>query len=254
MVPDLGVDGDFVEGLAPAFRRLRKYCRLEVEGIDRIPPGPCVLVSNHTGWLGLDYGLLCLVLWDDARRIPRGAVHPTFFRLAGTRAWAEKLGLFEASVGRSLAILDDRETAAHATGGRKGGVVCFFPEGEEGNFKPISERYRLQEFKPGFARVALAAKVPVVPVVIVGGEDANPSLARIDATRDTLGLSLPVPLNLFPFPVKWRIAFMDPIDPHDVLARADVDEDVPLRLARELQITMQAEVDRQLAIRGHPVF
>lgn len=242
--PDVvdGLDRAVVEQIAPAFRRLRAYARLEVEGLDRVPKGPVVVVANHTGWLGLDYGLLALVLWDDAGRALRCAAHPTFFRLPAVRPWAEKLGLYEASVGATLEVL------------RKGHATCFFPEGDEGNFKPVTERYRLQPFKPGFARAALAARVPVLPVVIVGGEDANPSLKRIDALRPATGLSLPLPLNLVPFPVKWRIAFMEPIDPDQVLKRAEVDQDVPLEFANELRASMQRELDRQLVKRGNPFF
>lgn len=239
-MPD--VDRELVEQIAPGFRRFRRYARLEVEGLDRVPKGPVVVAANHTGWLGLDYAMLALVLWDDAGRALHCAAHPTFFRLPAVRPWAERLGLYEAGVGQTLSVLD------------KGGATCFFPEGDEGNFKPVTERYKLQEFKPGFARAALAARAPVVPAVIVGGEDANPSLKRIDAFRPATGLSLPLPLNLFPFPVKWRIAFMDPIDPDQVLKRADVDEDVPAKLAAELRESMQRELDAQLRKRGNPFF
>lgn len=231
-----------MERIAPAFRRLRRYARLEVEGLERLPKGPAVVVANHTGWLGLDYGLLALVLWDDAGRALHCAAHPTFFRLPAVRPWAEKLGLYEASVAETLEVLE------------KGGATCFFPEGDEGNFKPVTERYRLQPFKPGFARAALAARVPVVPVVIVGGEDANPSLKRIDALRPATGLSLPLPLNLVPFPVKWRIAFMEPVDPDQVLKLADVDEDVPAKFAADLRAAMQKELDVQVKKRGNPIF
>jgi 1-acyl-sn-glycerol-3-phosphate acyltransferase len=234
-------DPEAIERAAVYLRKVRAYCRLEVEGVEKIPQGPCVLVANHTGWAGIDYWNLFITVYDDAKRVPRVAIHPSYFRLAALRRLADQLGFFEVSVAKSTEILD------------KGGIVTFFPEAEEGNFKPVWKRYRLQPFKPGFARVALATEAPIVPVVIVGGEDANPSLGRFKAMEDLLHAPVPIPLNLIPFPVKWRIAFLDPIDPARYLERESPDQDVAEMMARDLRHTMQDALDEQVRKRGHPV-
>lgn len=237
--PDIG----FIERLAPPFRAVRRYCRVTVEGQENVPAGGAIVAANHTGWAGLDHANLFLTLYDHDGRVLRTAVHPTFFRLPAVRAFAKKLGFFEVSVTATTRILD------------KGGLVLYFPEAEEGNFKSFTRRYELEPFKPGFARAALAAEKPIVPVLIVGGEEANPSLARIDVTKDLLGVALPVPVNVVPFPVKWRIAFMPPVDPTAYLERGSaVDEDVAGQIARDVQDAMQAEIREQLKKRGNPFF
>lgn len=231
-----------VERIAKRLRQLRTYCRLHVEGLERVPPGPCILVANHTGWAGLDYANLFISVYDGTGRIPRVAVHPSYFRLAPLRPRAEELGMFEVSVQTSTRILDEK------------GVVCFFPEAEEGNFKPIWKRYQLQEFKPGFARVALASLAPVVPVVIVGGEDASPTLGRVGPLEDLFDVPVPIPLSLLPLPAKWRIQVMEPVDPHRYLERESPDADIAEAMASDIRASMQKELDRQLELRGNPYF
>lgn len=234
------VDGAAIERVARSLRKLRAYGRLHVEGLERLPAGPAILVANHTGWAGLDYAMLFLSVYDGTGRIPRVAVHPSYFRMAPLRPRAEKLGFFEVSVQTSTQILDQK------------GIVSFFPEGEDGNFKPIWKRYQLQPFKPGFARVALASLAPIVPISIIGGEDANPTLGRLTPLEDIFDMPIPIPLSLLPLPAKWRIHVNEPIDPHAYLARQTPDEDVAETMARDVRALLQADVDAQLRARGNP--
>ena len=234
------VDHARVEKIAVTLRKLRSYFRLHVEGIERIPQGPAILVANHTGWAGLDYAMLFISVYDGAQRIPRVAVHPSYFRMPRMRERAHDLGFFEVSVQTSTRILDEK------------GLVSFFPEGEDGNFKPIWKRYQLQPFKPGFARVALASLAPVVPISIVGGEDANPTIGRVKPLEDILDVPIPIPLSLLPLPAKWRIHVNEPIDPHDYLERETPDEDVAEIMAQDVREILQRDVRRQLDERGHP--
>ncbi len=235
----------FIDALARPFRKVRDYCRVEVEGLENIPEGKCILAANHTGWLGLDHANLVTTIYDKLGRFPRTAAHGSFFRMGGyVRDAAESLGIFEVSVTRSTQLLD------------AGNIIAFFPEAEDGNFKPIWEFYRLQPFKPGAARVALATGAPIVPVAIIGGEEANPSLFRLDSMKRKFGVALPVPLNLFPFPVKWRISFLPPIDVESILAEGmdSVELDAAESITRELQDRIQLELKRQLEARGNPFF
>lgn len=231
-----------INRIAARLRRLRDYCRLEVEGLENLPDGPFIVAANHTGWAGLDYANLFVTLYDATGRIPRVAVHPSFFRVAATRDLGERLGFFEASVATSTRILDAR------------GIVTFFPEAEEGNFKPIWKRYQLQEFKPGFARVALATEAPIVPVAIIGGEDANPSLGRLRILEDFLDMPVPIPATLLPLPVKWRIAILPPVDPARYMMDESPDKDLGEVMATDLRRMLQTAVDAQLAKRGNPFF
>lgn len=234
-------DPDAVARAVEKLRLLRRYCRLHVEGLENLPQGPFILVANHTGWSGLDYANLFVTLHDDAGRVPRVAVHPGLFRVPHLGRKAHAWGFFEVSVAHAAKILDER------------GVVAFFPEGEAGNFKPVWQRYKLQPFKPGFARVALASLAPVVPAVIVGGEDASPTLGRWKAAEKALDMPIPIPLSLVPLPVKWRIAFLPPVDPSRYLREESPDRDLAEVMATDLRHAMQDELDRQLEKRGNPL-
>lgn len=229
-----------IEKVAKRLRKLRRYFRLHVEGLENLPAGPAILVANHTGWAGLDYAMLFLTIYDDVGRVPRVAVHPSYFRMAPLRPRAEKLGFFEVSVQTSMRILDEK------------GLVSFFPEGEDGNFKPVWKRYQLQPFKPGFARVALASLAPIVPVSIVGGEDASPTLGRITPLEDILDIPIPIPMSLLPLPAKWRIHVNEPIDPNAYLDGGTPDQDVAEIIAQDVRAILQRDVRRSLDARGHP--
>ena len=56
---------------------------------------------------------------------------------------AHKMGFLEATTSNGLNLL------------KKNNMLILFPEGEYGNFKPSQKRYRLQEFKRGFVRMAV---------------------------------------------------------------------------------------------------
>lgn len=233
------VDPDLIETVAPAFRAMRRYSRLTVEGAEHLPAGKCVIAANHTGWLGLDYAFLFLVLYDDCGRFPRVAVHPTFYRVEKLDLLKERLGMFEVSVTAATKALDE------------GDVVVVFPEAEDGNFKPLWERRQLAPFKPGFARIALAADAPVVPVVIVGGDETSPNLAKLP-TREKIGLNLPLPLPLPPLPAKWRIRFLPAIDVGSYLEGDAQDADAADALTRRVEAQLQDALGAEMDRRGHP--
>ncbi len=237
---DGGIDQELVERIASLYRVIRKYSRLEVSGLDNVPDGKALLVANHTGWAGFDFANLFMVVHDDLDRDVYTAAHPNWFRLEMLRDLCQRGGVFPAGVTESVRILDKDE------------LVLFFPEGEQGNFKPFTERYQLATFQPGFARVALAAATPVVPVVIIGGEEAHPTLTRLSFTKDLIGVGLPIPATLFPLPVKWRIHFLPPIDPEKYMTAETADGDPIESLRRDVETLMQDELDREIEARGNP--
>ena len=233
------LDEGFIHRIAPVFKLLRLYSRLEVEGLERIPDGPAILAANHTGWLGLDYAYSALSVYDARKRIVRGMAHKTWFMRPKIAEFARRLGLHAADKDAMKAIV----LAGH--------LVLIFPEGEKGAFKSERERYMLQEFARGYIRVAMDTGVPIVPVAIVGGEEANPSSERIDSYEALLDLSLPTPQNLFPRPVKWRISFLPPVKLEGGPARA-ADRDAVHAENERIRAILQVEVARLISVRGHP--
>ncbi|MES2155088.1 MAG: lysophospholipid acyltransferase family protein [bacterium] len=233
------LDLDFLDKILPYIRALRGYTRLKVDGLEHVPQeGPAILAANHTGWLGLDYALAALILHDEVHRIPRGLVHQAWFVAPQTAQFAAKVGLTKVS---KDAMADEL---------RAGNLVVVFPEGEKGAFRPGSN-YQLSEFARGFVRVAMAEKVPIVPVAILGGEESNPVDRTIDSYEQLLKMPIPVPRNLMPKPVKWRIRFLPPVD---VAGQDPGDHDAVHGAAQGIQSTVQEALDQLKVERGNPYF
>ena len=179
---------------------LSKYFRLEIEGSENIPRrGSAIIAPNHSGFSGLDALLLAHVTHFKARRIARILTHRFWFTSKLTAIPLQKLGFTKATIQNGVAAL------------KRNNVVIVFPEGEDGNFKPSSKKYQLQNFKTGFVRMALETQSPIVPTLIIGAEETHINLRRIDLSRIVKGLSLPLPLNIIPLPAKWRIKFLPPV-------------------------------------------
>jgi 1-acyl-sn-glycerol-3-phosphate acyltransferase len=102
----------------------------------------------------------------------------------------------------------------------RGEVLGLFPEGIAGVEKHCTERYQLRPFKTGTARLAVRTGAPIVPVSIVGAEEAYPVVARLYRTGRLVGVPwIPItptfPLcgiaGALPLPTKWRMHFGEPI-------------------------------------------
>lgn len=233
-------DPDFVAKLTPYLRALRGYTRLKVDGLENVPKrGPAILAANHTGWLGLDYAMTALVLHDELGRTPRGLVHAAWFLAPATAQFAGKVGLSKVS----------KEAMAQSLRNRH--LVMVFPEGEKGAFRAGSD-YKLTEFARGFVRVAMTERVPIVPVAILGGEESNPVERTIQSYEQLLKMPIPIPTNILPKPVKWRIRFLPRI-PFAKAQPGDADDREQVHaVAADVQAGIQAALDRLKVERGHP--
>ena len=140
-----------------------------------------------------------------------------------------------------------------------GALVAVFPEGMKGIGKLFRERYKLQRFgRGGFVKLSLRTRTPIVPVAVVGGEETNPMLTRIEYLTKSLGVPyLPVtptfpllgPIGLLPAPTKWKIFFGEPVALDRYGAESSDDELLVGRLAERVRGEIQAMLDRALARR-----
>jgi 1-acyl-sn-glycerol-3-phosphate acyltransferase len=197
----------------------RHYFRVETHGIEKVPMGRVLLIANHAGnTLPMDGTMLSTALLLDAEP-PRFARAMAEFYLPRIPWWSEAIHRGGAVVGtpENCVRLLEREEA-----------IMVFPEGSRGFIKPFSQRYKLQRFGTGFARLALQTKTPIVPVGIVGSEEQSPGLIDSKRLAKLIGApSFPVTwffpwlglLGFLPLPVKYRLHFGDPIrlegDPND---------------------------------------
>ena len=205
----------------------RRYFRLEVEGLENIPRrGSAIIAPNHSGYSGFDAFLLGHEIHRGTGRLPRILTHHFWFLTSATAIPAEKVGFIEATTANGLQQLNKKN------------LIVLFPEGEYGNFKPTSKRYHLQEFKRGFVRMALETQSPIIPTLVIGAEETHINLAQLRFTRFLRGTVLPLPLNIIPLPVRWKIIFLPPVHLPYAPSAAE-DRELVRELAQEIRESMQ---------------
>lgn len=218
---------------------LRDFVQLETEGLENIPrKGRCLVIPNHSGVLGWDALVLQNEILKFARRIPRTMTHAFWHQNDFFRNIASRLAYIPPDLRQSLRLL------------RRNNLLIIFPEAERGNFKPSSEMYRLRQFNPGFLSLSILTDSPIIPVAVLGAEETHLNLTMLEWTEKWIGTPLPLPLNLIPLRVRWKIVFMEPIrlGHYD---RSDVKNPRFLREATEIiRHKIQRRIDEELKKRG----
>jgi len=213
-IDEFGYDEELTrEILMPLLRPLyERYFRVRTLGVGRIPnEGPALLVSNHSGTIPIDAVMMqyAVAAEHPAERVVRMVGADLVWTTPFVSHLARKTGNAVACDEDAFALLERDQ------------LVAVFPEGFKGVGKGWSERYRLQRFgRGGFIEVALRARVPIIPVAIVGAEEAFPmvgnartlaSLLRFPYFPITPTFPLLGPLGLIPLPSRWVIEFGEPI-------------------------------------------
>lgn len=226
------------------FEMASTYFRVEVEGLEYIPRrGKVLIVPNHSGCSGIDAIMLGHVIHRNIHRIPRILTLWTLFQQFPHLACiAQKMGLQAASSKNGLNLL------------RKNNLTVLFPEGVRGSFKPTCDRYRLQPFHTGFARMALISKSPVIPCVIIGAEESNINLAAVQFDKHLNGMTMPVPFNIIPLPAKWKIKFLPPIDLSAYTLEDSSNKEKMKFLSNRVRELMQKTLDSELLKRKYIYF
>jgi 1-acyl-sn-glycerol-3-phosphate acyltransferase len=230
----------------------RHWFRVEVEGIENVPDTDgALLVSNHSGALPPDAPMIMQALRHEhphSRPVYMLGEH-WFKGYPGVSMLVGKMGLVPAHPANAQRLLRD-----------EGRLVLVFPEGQKGSRKLYWQRYRLRRFgRGGFVRTAMRAGVPIVPIAVLGAEEAMPIFAHVPLLQRLTGL-IYFPINhAFPhfglaaalmyLPAKFKIRFLEPVD----LGRYDPKdaEDIALvqGLSEEIRGRIQAELDDLQAAR-----
>ena len=102
-------------------------------------------------------------------------------------------------------------------------LALVFPEGTKGTSKSFTDRYQLRRFgRGGFVEIAMRAGVPVIPIAVVGSEEAMPVVMRlpIAGPRPRASPTSRSPPTcspwarsgvVTPFPAKFKLRVLDPV-------------------------------------------
>jgi 1-acyl-sn-glycerol-3-phosphate acyltransferase len=244
------VEGAFDATIVEFFYRY--WFRCEVEGIENVPAdGGALLVSNHAGALPPDAAMIGKAIRDehpDPRPLYMTVEH--FFKgYPGFSALLPKIGCVPAHPANVHRLLYD-----------EGQLVLVFPEGRKGTEKLVKDRYRVQRFgRGGFVEAAMRAEAKLVPVCVVGAEEAAPVFARSKLLQKATGL-IYFPLTpTFPWlgpagmlgylPAKFKIRFLEPIDTTLMGAEPAEDKALVQSVAQEVRARIQENLHEMVSSR-----
>jgi 1-acyl-sn-glycerol-3-phosphate acyltransferase len=254
-------DPDYIRENLPGLWLLASlYFRAEVRGLEQIPAeGPVLLVGNHSGGNltpdTLVFTLAFSTYFGVERRFYQLA-HNLVLSWPGLRM-LRKYGTVAASPENARRALDS------------GAALLVYPGGDYEVHRPSWESAKV-DFggRTGFIRLALERRVPIVPVVSLGGQETALFLTRGERLARLLrldrmfrlkvlpiSLALPWGLNVgdllghLPLPAKITIEALPQID---VQEQFGPDPDVG-DVYREIIRRMQGALDRLAAERRLPL-
>ena len=227
----------------------RYWFRVEVEGIENVPGnGGALLVSNHSGALPPDAPMIMQAIRNEhSQPRPLYMLGEHWFKgYPGVGMLTTKIGLVAAHPANAHRLLHD-----------EGKLALVFPEGQKGTRKVYWQRYKLRRFgRGGFVKTALRAGVPIVPIAVVGAEEAMPIFAHVRALERLTGL-IYFPVNhAFPhfglaaslmyLPAKFKIRFLEPVSFERLGPDAADDVAFVQQAADDLRSRIQSSVNEML--------
>jgi 1-acyl-sn-glycerol-3-phosphate acyltransferase len=230
----------------------RYWFRVDQEGVENVPAdGGALLVSNHSGALPPDGPMIMQAIRNEhSRPRPLYMLGEHWFKgYPGVGMLTNKIGLVAAHPANAQRLLRD-----------EGRLALVFPEGQKGSRKLYWQRYKLRRFgRGGFVRTALRAGVPIMPIAVVGAEEAMPIFAHVPALQRLTGL-IYFPINhAFPqfglaaglmyLPAKFKIRFLEPVSLDGYGPEDAEDLELVQTLAEDIRARIQIEVDRLVAAR-----
>jgi 1-acyl-sn-glycerol-3-phosphate acyltransferase len=190
----------------------RHWFRAVWEGLEHIPrEGGALIVANHAGAIPADAPVIMHGIETELERPVYGLAENLFRAIPAVGTMWSRLGGVPAHPDNAYRLLhDDRQ------------LVLVFPEGTKGTGKTYRDRYKLHRFgRAGFVEIAMRSGVPVIPIAVVGNEEAMPIVFKSRRAAALLGLPyFPITANMLAFgplgaavyfPAKFRVRVLPPV-------------------------------------------
>ena len=219
----------------------RRWFRVEWEGLEHIPrEGGALLVANHGGAIPSDAPVIMHGLETELSRPVYGLAENLFRSLPVIGTLWSRTGGVPAHPDNAFRLLHDEQQ-----------LVLVFPEGTKATGKLVTERYRLRRFgRGGFVEIAMRAGVPIVPIAIVGNEEAMPILAKSKLLAKLLNVPYaPLTANMFlfgpigglvmPLPSKFRLRVLPPVHFDVATNQARYNRSVVMEESEAIRSTIQ---------------
>jgi 1-acyl-sn-glycerol-3-phosphate acyltransferase len=221
-------DPDYIRESLPRLWLLASlYFRAEVRGLGNVPEeGPVLLVGNHSGGnLTPDTGVFTLAFSTYF------GVERAFYQLAHNLVLSMPGLSFLRKYGTVAASPDNARKALRA-----GAAVLVYPGGDYEVHRPSWQGRRV-DFggRKGFLRLALEERVPIVPVVSIGGQETALFLSRGERLAKGLRLDKLFRLKVLPISLAppWGINVGDMFGHVPLPAKITVEALPPIDLRRE---------------------
>lgn len=245
---DWGLDIEYIQAWGTWFEFLRRvYWRIEVEGMEHVPQGRALFVSNHRGFMPLDAVMHLWLTYRNTGRITRFLITHTLLRTPFMMNFLTKLGGVVASQENATRLFEQES------------LVGMFPEGIRGTFTPYKQTHRLRDFtKSGFAEMAVRNQAPILPAAVIGHAEIFPIVGRINSGWVVKELGWPYlpiaglfPLAPIPFPSKWHVRML-PVVPLQGLKPADAENPRLMKeFGRYIQNLVQKNIEDMASKRKH---
>jgi 1-acyl-sn-glycerol-3-phosphate acyltransferase len=150
-----------------ALTLIAEYFHATLEGGEHIPAyGGALIVANHS-LFALDTAALAALIIRDLRRHPRFLADRALWKVPGLGRAITAIGALPGAPDAAIELLSAGE------------LVIVYPGGVDDSLKLSRERYELKwKARAGFAKVAMSARVPIIPIVGFGIDEAYTVLAR----------------------------------------------------------------------------
>jgi 1-acyl-sn-glycerol-3-phosphate acyltransferase len=231
-----------------------RYFGVEVEGWRHVPEAPVMIVSNHSGGTSIPDVWGFVSAWYQNYGVHR-PLHPM----------AHEIILSTQATGEYFArrgVLRGSREVAHRVLREYRRDLMVMPGGDQDTWRPYSERYTVRfGGRTGYARLALQAGVPIVPLAHAGAHEtlivlsSGRRLAEVLRLPEIMRASIwPVHLSLpwglavgpwphIPTPARFRYRLGPPVMPVELPPGEEPGEDLVREHDRRVQAAVQGLLD-----------